>query len=51
MANMPVLIKQDNLPFMLISEADQWDYPGMFIEKSADKSFNVIFPKYPLKEK
>ncbi|RLD69400.1 MAG: glycoside hydrolase family 97 protein [Bacteroidetes bacterium] len=51
MANMPVLIKQDLLPFMLISEADQWDYPGMFIEKSDNKSFKVIFPKYPIKEK
>jgi len=51
MGNMPVLIKPDNLPFMLISESDQWDYPGMFVQKSEGKSFNVVFPKYPVKEK
>lgn len=51
MGNMPILIKSDNLPFMLISESDQWNYPGMFVQKSEGKSFKVVFPKYPVKEK
>ncbi len=49
MCSLPALVDVQNGPKVLISEADVYDYPGMFL--SGDNSFSLqgIFPKVILK--
>ncbi|MGD2295280.1 MAG: glycoside hydrolase family 97 catalytic domain-containing protein, partial [Candidatus Aminicenantes bacterium] len=53
MAFVPVLVEIEGGPKVAITEADLFDYPGMFLTGSDDKSFSLIgkFAPYPLKEK
>ncbi|MDP4206948.1 MAG: glycoside hydrolase family 97 protein [Bacteroidota bacterium] len=46
----PALVESANGPKVLISEADLYDYPGMFLEGSANASYGLHgkFAAYPL---
>ena len=46
----PVLVQQENLPKVLITESDVDDYPGMFLGKGTGSDLTGIFAPYPLKE-
>jgi len=50
--SLPVLFQNNNSSNLLITEADLYDYPGMFLQKT-DKpfGFKAIFPKVILKTK
>lgn len=49
MALTPTLIKSEEGPWMLISEADLREYPGMYL-KPTEKGLEAVFPPYVLKE-
>lgn len=44
-SSLPVLFAESNNIKVLFSEADLYDYPNLFLQKSMDRSFNAIFPK------
>lgn len=46
----PVLLQQENLPNVLITESDVDDYPGMFLVKGKGTTLKGRFAPYPLKE-
>jgi len=46
----PVLIQQEGLPKVLITDSDIKDYPGMFLTKGKSDGFKGKFAPYPLKE-
>ena len=46
----PVLLQQENLPNVLITESDVDDYPGMFLVKGTGTMLKGRFAPYPLKE-
>ncbi|HET6559724.1 MAG TPA: glycoside hydrolase family 97 protein [Prolixibacteraceae bacterium] len=46
----PVLVSQQGLPKVLITESDLVDYPGMFLTKGTKGGLNGRFAPYPLKE-
>lgn len=48
MSYFPVLLETNNGYSILISEADLYDYPCMFIKSSGNNGFRSVFPKYPL---
>ena len=52
MSILPALVKTADGINILISEADVYDYPGFYLQGSADNPYalNVIFSHYPLKE-
>ena len=50
MAFLPVLVcpKPEKTPLkVLITEADLFSYPGMYLKKGADNSLKAVFPKVP----
>ncbi len=47
-ANLPLLIEASKNYKILISEADLYDYPGMFFKSSGDNGLLATFPKVPL---
>lgn len=47
----PLLVRQDGLPSVLITESDVSDYPGMFLGKGRGASLKGVFAPYPLKER
>lgn len=50
MAFSPVLVSQQGLPKVLITESDLMDYPGMFLSKGVKGGLKGRFAPYPLKE-
>lgn len=48
MSYFPVLLETNNGYNILISEADLYDYPCMFIKSSGNNGFRSVFPKCPL---
>jgi len=46
----PVLVQRENLPKVLITESDVYDYPGMFLGKGTGSGLTAIFAPYPSKE-
>jgi len=50
MAFTPVLIRQEKLPSLLITDSDIWEYPGMFLEKGEESTLQGVFAPYPLKD-
>ncbi|MFO7670934.1 MAG: glycoside hydrolase family 97 protein [Bacteroidales bacterium] len=50
MAITPVLIRQDELPTLLITDSDIWEYPGMFLKKGEGSTLRGVFAPYPLKD-
>lgn len=46
----PVLIQQEGLPKILITESDVDDYPGMFLTKETGPGIQARFAPYPLEE-
>lgn len=49
--SLPVLVKRSDNISILLTEADQHDYPGMFLKKDGESSFRSLFPKVPLEIK
>ena len=47
MSYFPVLLETNNGYNILISEADLYDYPCMFIKSSGNNGFRSVFPKCP----
>ena len=48
--SLPVLFQNNNSSNLLITEADLYDYPGMFLQKTNEPfGFKAIFPKVILK--
>lgn len=50
MAFSPVLVCQQGLPKVLITESDLADYPGMFLANGMKGGLKGLFAPYPLKE-
>ncbi len=50
MAFTPVLIRQDELPALLITDSDIWEYPGMFLKKGQGSMLQGAFAPFPLKD-
>lgn len=50
MAFSPVLVSQQGLPKVLITESDLVDYPGMFLSKGVKDGLKGRYAPYPLKE-
>ncbi len=46
--SLPVLFRSDQHINILVTEADLFDYPCLFLEKSAERSFTAKFPKVVL---
>lgn len=46
-ASLPVLWQWGKGPFMLFTETDLRDYPGMYIQTDGEGEYKAIFPKYP----
>lgn len=46
----PVLLQQEGMPKVLITESDIEEYPGMFLVKGNGSGFKGKFAPYPLKE-
>lgn len=49
--SLPVLFEKESGPKILFTEADLYNYPGMFLEKSDSLSFKAKFPGYVIKTK
>ena len=46
--SLPMLVSAENGPFMIISEADLLDYPGLYLTKSANNNgLQGVFPALP----
>ena len=43
----PVLLADSTAPFVVITESDLLDYPGMFLQKAADRGLKAVFAPYP----
>lgn len=48
MTTLPVLLETDKQYKILISEADLFDYPCMFLKSTGNNGMKSVFPKYPL---
>jgi alpha-glucosidase len=46
--SLPVLFRSDQHINILVTEADLFDYPCLFLEKTAERSFTAKFPKVVL---
>lgn len=49
--SLPVLFEKESGPKILFTEADLYDYPAMFLEKSDSISFRAKFPGYVMEAK
>ena len=45
----PLLVEPSDSVNVLITESDQWSYPGMFLASGADRSLRGVFAPYPRK--
>jgi alpha-glucosidase len=50
LASLPALVNHSGVS-ILISEADLFDYPGMWLTGDGNNKLTAVFPKYPLEEK
>ena len=46
-ASLPVLWKWENGPFLMFTETDLRDYPGMYLKTDGLGGYEAIHPKYP----
>ncbi|TNF28510.1 MAG: glycoside hydrolase family 97 protein [Bacteroidetes bacterium] len=46
-ASMPVLWKRGNGTFIMFTETDLRDYPGMYLKTDGDGSYKAVHPKHP----
>ncbi len=46
-ASLPILWKWGNGPFLLYTETDLHNYPGMYLQTDGDGGYSGIYPKYP----
>ncbi len=51
MAFSPIMVRQEGLPTLLITDSDIRDYPGMFLGKGKGTSLKGVFAPYPAKER
>jgi alpha-glucosidase len=49
LCNLPFLVVKKNGTFIMITEADLYDYPGLWLEGSGDQTLSAINPKFPEK--
>ncbi|MBI5009137.1 MAG: glycoside hydrolase family 97 protein, partial [Bacteroidia bacterium] len=47
LCSMPFLVQKENGTFILISEADLFNYPGLWLKNSEEKVLSAINPPYP----
>ncbi len=47
LVHLPVLVEKDNGPFIMITEADLYKYPGMWIRGTGKPGLTVDHPAYP----
>ena len=47
--SMPFLVQKENGTFIIISEADLFNYPGLWVKNSEDNVLSAINPPYPKK--
>ncbi|HDP75616.1 MAG TPA: glycoside hydrolase family 97 protein [Bacteroidales bacterium] len=47
----PLMYKAPQGQLVVLSEANLFEYPGMFIKKTKGKTLTSVFPQYPKKEK
>jgi alpha-glucosidase len=45
--SLPILWKRENGPFILFTETDLRDYPGMYLQSDGNGGYAGIHPKYP----
>ena len=45
--SLPILWKRENGPFILFTETDLRDYPGMYLQSDGNGGYSGIHPKYP----
>jgi len=45
--NFPILIEKQNKTFVMITESDLYDYPGMWGKGTGKSEFNITNPPYP----
>ncbi|MFT5311042.1 MAG: alpha-glucosidase [Bacteroidia bacterium] len=46
-ASLPILWQWEKGPFLLYTETDLRDYPGMYLKTDGDGGYSAIHPKYP----
>ena len=49
LCNLPVLIEKQNGTFIMITESDLYDYPGMWLAGTCKEQLSAVHPKYPEK--
>jgi len=49
LCSMPFLIHKNNGPFLMITEADLYSYPGLWLRNSKEKGLSAVYPSYPKK--
>jgi alpha-glucosidase len=47
LCSMPFLVQKEDGTFIMISEADLLNYPGLWLKNSEEKSLSVVNPPYP----
>jgi alpha-glucosidase len=51
LCNLPVLVQKSKGPFVLITESDLYNYPGMWVKATGKPELIVVNPPYPKKLK
>ncbi len=47
LCNLPFLAEKSNGPFVMITEADLYDYPGLWLKGSGQQQLSAVNPQYP----
>jgi len=51
LCNLPVLIQKENGPFIMITESDLYNYPGLWVTGTGKSGLTAVNPPYPKKLK
>jgi alpha-glucosidase len=51
LCNLPVLIQKDKGPFVMITESDLYNYPGLWVKSTGKPELAAVNPLYPKKLK
>ena len=47
LCNLPVLIQKQNGPFVMITESDLYNYPGLWVKSTGASQITTVNPRYP----